>query len=72
MVYTVHVPSGPAGPEAGITIRDDRGVPATQLAMPEPIDRPEAAEELLERAGWAPSAAWTGTDEGWTAPVVQV
>lgn len=67
MAYTAHVAQG--GGDAGIVVRDDRGVPAGQLSLPAALQRPEQADEELLRHGWERTAGWTATDQGWDAPV---
>lgn len=69
MVYTAHVHNRPSDIEHGVIVRDDRGIPAAQLALPGPVDYPESAEPVLAQAGWEPTAAWTVTGDGWAAPV---
>ncbi|CAM02556.1 hypothetical protein SACE_3281 [Saccharopolyspora erythraea NRRL 2338] len=55
-----------------VSVRDDRGAEVTELALPETVTTPDQAEEELRAAGWARSAQWSTTDDGWTAPVVAV
>ncbi|MGH3097507.1 MAG: hypothetical protein ACRDMV_16105 [Streptosporangiales bacterium] len=69
MAYTAHVPGHTGGPEPELIIRDDRGTPAVQRTLAAPVDQPEDAEGILRDQGWETTAAWTMTDQGWTAPV---
>lgn len=72
MAYTAHVPGHTAAPDTELIIRDDRGIPAVQRSLPAPLDSPDQAVDLLRDQGWAVTAAWTMTDQGWTAPVEQI
>lgn len=68
MVNTAHFITAQATPS--VIIRDDRGTPVTQLDLQESVARPEQAEPAMRDAGWARSADWTESDDGWVAPVV--
>lgn len=53
-----------------VIVRDDRGVPVTQLDLPDSTTSPGQAEAAMLGAGWIRSADWTQSDDGWLAPVV--
>ncbi|GAA0514475.1 hypothetical protein A8924_3674 [Saccharopolyspora erythraea NRRL 2338] len=72
MVHNAHFMPARRGTEPMVSVRDDRGAEVTELALPETVTTPDQAEEELRAAGWARSAQWSTTDDGWTAPVVAV
>lgn len=69
--HTAHFRPARSGAPAGVTIRDDRGVPTLELEREESVTTPTGAETQLSEAGWTVTASWTATDDGWTAPVSQ-
>lgn len=69
MAYTAHLPGHGAAPATELIIRDDRGIPALQHTLPESLDHPDDADDLLREHGWVATAAWTMTEQGWAAPV---
>jgi hypothetical protein len=56
--------------KARVIIQDDRGIPATTLALPAEPAEPQDTDGELTAAGWSRTADWTETAEGWQAPVL--
>jgi hypothetical protein len=55
---------------ARVVVQDDRGIPATTLALPGEPAAPQDTDGELAAAGWTRTADWTETAEGWQAPVL--
>jgi hypothetical protein len=53
-----------------VVVQDDRGIPATTLALPAEPTAPQDTDGELAAAGWTRTADWTETAEGWQAPVL--
>lgn len=68
MAITAHLrTTGPATPN--LQVRDDRGMPLTELALRPAVQRPEQVEPAMRDAGWVRSAGWRETTDGWLAAV---
>lgn len=69
MVYIAQFKAPQGRQRADITVLDDRGVPATEVDLPEAVTEPAQADGHLGEAGWSRTADWTETARGWEAPV---
>lgn len=71
MANNAHFVTSNSGASAKVIVRDDRGIPVTELDLPSSVTEPAQADEELRAAGWArrPSAEWTEADDGWVVPV---
>lgn len=64
--HLIHATDG----RSTVVVRDDRGMPVTELAVAGGAAVTEQADEELLSAGWTRSADWSTADDGWLAPVV--
>lgn len=70
MANSAHFIITGAGKAPMISVRDDRGVPITELELPATVSELGQADKELYAAGWSRSADWAAADDGWIAPVV--
>lgn len=69
MAKDAHFVSASEGTSGRLTVRDDRGIPITELELPPSVTDPAGADEELRKAGWVRGADWAVVDDGWIAPV---
>ncbi|GAA1200747.1 hypothetical protein [Prauserella alba] len=70
MARTAHYRAADTDHASAITVRDDRGVPVTELELPQGGDNQHDIDGELLAAGFSRSADWAKVDDGWVAPVV--
>jgi hypothetical protein len=72
MANNAHFVTSGAPRAPKVTVRDDRGVPVTEIPLPDNATEPAQADEQLNDAGWfrREDATWTESTDGWVAPVV--
>ncbi|MBB3663202.1 MULTISPECIES: hypothetical protein [Prauserella salsuginis group] len=70
MARTAHYRAADTDSAPAITVRDDRGIPVTELELQHDVDGPNDIDGELLAAGFNRSADWSKVDDGWVAPVV--
>lgn len=69
MTYDVHFIAASSGQPPLMNVRDDRGIPVTELELPPSMSGPQEVDDELRKAGWLRTADWTTSDDGWIAQV---
>lgn len=72
MANNAHFVTAQSGSGPKVIVRDDRGVPVTELDLPSSVTEPAQADDELRAAGWTrrDSTDWSEASDGWVVPVV--